>query len=75
MPHLPSIARAVTEMRPEHNTRGTVDAVNDFLIKELGPAVPFGIYDITANAGLVGAGLDPDGLLIDLGLDKPCQVS
>jgi hypothetical protein len=27
------------------------DRVHDFLIKELGRAVPYGIYDLAANAG------------------------
>jgi hypothetical protein len=34
--------------------------VHDFLIKELGRAVPYGIYDIAANAGWVSVGLDSD---------------
>ena len=34
--------------------------VHDFLIKELGRAVPYGIYDLAANAGWVSVGTDHD---------------
>jgi hypothetical protein len=34
--------------------------VHDFLIKELGRAVPYGVYDIAANAGWVSVGVDHD---------------
>ena len=34
--------------------------VHDFLIKELGRAVPDGIYDLAANAGWVSVGMDHD---------------
>jgi hypothetical protein len=34
--------------------------VHDFLIKELGRAVPYGIYDVAANAGWVSVGIDHD---------------
>jgi hypothetical protein len=34
--------------------------VHDFLIKELGRAVPYGIYDLAANAGWVSVGMDYD---------------
>ena len=34
--------------------------VHDFLIKALGRAVPYGIYDIAANAGWVSVGIDND---------------
>ena len=34
--------------------------VHDFLIKELGRAVPYGVYDLAANAGWVGVGIDHD---------------
>ena len=34
--------------------------VHDFLIKGLGRAVPYGIYDIAANAGWVSVGMDHD---------------
>ena len=34
--------------------------VHDFLIKELGRAVPYGIYDLAANAGWVSVGMDND---------------
>ena len=34
--------------------------VHDFLIAELGRAVPYGIYDLAANAGWVSVGVDHD---------------
>src|SRR3954453_7989176 len=34
--------------------------VRDFLIKELGRAAPYGIYDLAANAGRVSVGMDHD---------------
>jgi len=34
--------------------------VHDFLIKELGRAVPSGVYDLAANAGWVSVGIDHD---------------
>src|ERR1017187_4725250 len=34
--------------------------VHDFLIKELGRAVPYGIYDLATNAGWVNVGVDND---------------
>jgi hypothetical protein len=34
--------------------------VHDFLIKELGRAVPYGIYDLAANAGWVSVGINHD---------------
>ena len=34
--------------------------VPDFLITELGRAVPYGIYDLAANAGWVSVGMDHD---------------
>src|SRR6516165_5637609 len=34
--------------------------VHDFLIKELGRAVPYGIYDLAANSGWVSVGVDHD---------------
>jgi hypothetical protein len=34
--------------------------VHDFLIKGLGRAVPYGIYDLAANAGWVSVGIDHD---------------
>src|SRR5574340_447392 len=33
---------------------------HDFLIKELGRAVPYGIYDLAANAGWISIGVDHD---------------
>ena len=34
--------------------------VHDFLIKELGRAVPYGVYDLAANFGWVSVGIDHD---------------
>ncbi len=34
--------------------------VHDFVIKELGRAVPYGIYDLAANAGWVSVGMNHD---------------
>ena len=34
--------------------------MHDFLIKELGRAVPYGVYDLAANAGRVSVGVDHD---------------
>ena len=34
--------------------------VHDFLIKELGRAVPYGVYDLAANAGWVSVGVSHD---------------
>ena len=34
--------------------------VHDFLIKALGRAVPYGVYDLAANAGWVSVGIDHD---------------
>jgi transposase len=46
------------EWRPE----GTPEPVrvHDFLIPELGRAVPYGVYDIAGNAGWVSVGIDHD---------------
>ena len=34
--------------------------VHDFIDRELGKAIPYGVYDLTANAGWVGVGVDHD---------------
>src|SRR5271166_3380568 len=34
--------------------------VHDFLIKELGRAVPYGVYDLADDAGWVSVGMDHD---------------
>ncbi len=46
----------------EWRPRGEPDEVrvHDFLIKELGRAVPYGIYDLAANTGWVSVGMDHD---------------
>jgi hypothetical protein len=40
---------------PARRSRGSAC---DFLIKKLGRAVPYGIYDLAANAGWVSVGID-----------------
>jgi hypothetical protein len=45
----------------EWQPKGTPEeVVHDFLIKELGRAVPYGVYDFAANAGWVSVGVDHD---------------
>jgi hypothetical protein len=34
--------------------------VHDFIIKEKGKAIPYGVYDLTRNAGYVSVGIDHD---------------
>ncbi len=34
--------------------------VHDFIDRELGKAIPYGVYDLTANAGWVSVGVDHD---------------
>src|SRR5271169_2618942 len=46
------------EWRPKGDPEAV--RVHDFLIKELGRAVPYGIYDLAANAGWVSVGMDHD---------------
>jgi hypothetical protein len=46
------------EWRPQGNPEEV--RVHDFLIKELGRAVPYGIYDLAANAGWVSVGMNHD---------------
>ncbi len=46
------------EWRPQGNPEEV--RVHDFLIKELGRAVPYGIYDLAANAGWVNVGMNHD---------------
>jgi len=46
------------EWRPKGDPEAV--RVHDFLIKELGRAVPYGIYDLAANAGWVSVGMDND---------------
>ena len=44
-----------------HGVRRTQSGpVHDFLIKELGRAVPYGIYDVACNAGWVSVGMSSD---------------
>ena len=46
----------------EYRPRGWPEdvLVHDFLIKELGRAVPYGVYDIAANTGWVNVGMSGD---------------
>ncbi len=46
----------------EYRARGTSEEVrgHDFLIKEIGRAVPYGVYDIAANTGWVIVGMSAD---------------
>ena len=46
----------------EYRPKGSPEEVrvHDFLIKELGRAVPYGIYDLAANTGWVSVGIDHD---------------
>ncbi len=46
------------EYRPQGNPEEV--RVHDFLIKELGRAVPYRIYDLAANSGWVSVGVDHD---------------
>jgi hypothetical protein len=46
------------EWRPQGNPEEV--RVHDFLIKELGRAVPYGVYDLAANTGWVSIGIDHD---------------
>ena len=46
------------EWRPQGDPEAV--RVHDFVIKELGRAVPYGVYDIAANAGWVSVGVDHD---------------
>ena len=46
------------EYRPQGNPEEV--RVHDFLIKELGRAVPYGVYDLAANFGWVSVGVDHD---------------
>ena len=48
--------------------------VHDFLIKDLGRAIPYGIYDIAANAGWVSVGMDHDTVCLR-GADDPHLVA
>jgi hypothetical protein len=47
---------------PQWRPRGdpTLVRVHDFLIPTRGKAIPYGVYDLTRNAGWVGVGIDHD---------------
>jgi len=46
----------------EWRMTGTAERVrvHDFIVKEDGKAIPYGVYDLTRNAGWVGVGIDHD---------------
>jgi len=46
----------------DYRPKGTPQRVNvhDFVDKELGKAVPYGVYDVAANAGFVSVGITSD---------------
>ena len=46
----------------DYRPKGCPDKVNvhDFVDKELGKAIPYGVYDIGANVGCVSVGIDHD---------------
>lgn len=46
------------EWRPEKSPEKV--RVHDFMIKELGKAIPYGVYDIAKNSGWVAVGVDHD---------------
>jgi hypothetical protein len=46
------------ELRPKGQPEPV--RVHDFAIPELGKAVPYGVYDVTANAGFVNVGISAD---------------
>jgi hypothetical protein len=46
------------ELRPKGQPEPV--RVHDFVIPELGKAVPYGIYDVSANAGFVNVGISAD---------------
>ena len=47
--------------REWHRKREPIEVrVHDFLDKELGKAIPYGVYDLTANQGWVSVGIDHD---------------
>src|SRR5690242_15578669 len=48
------------ELRPRPRRQPEPVRVHDFAIPELGKAVPYGVYDIAANAGWVNVGITHD---------------
>ncbi len=46
------------ELRPKGKPEPV--RVHDFMIPELGKAVPYGVYDIAANAGWINLGINHD---------------
>ena len=56
-----------TDYRPQGDPRRV--KVHDFEDKKLGKVVPYGVYDVTANAGFVSVGITSDTL------SSPCSRS
>jgi hypothetical protein len=46
------------EWRPKGDPEGVL--IHDFMDKDLGKAIPYGVYDLTANRGWVSVGIDHD---------------
>jgi transposase len=46
------------ELRPQGNPEKVL--VHDFVIPELGRAIPYGVYDLASNSGWVSVGIDHD---------------
>jgi hypothetical protein len=62
VPHLPDLVGQFKNGGRQWRPAGTpaeVD-VHDFPDKELGKAIPYGIYDVAANTGWVNVGCDHD---------------
>jgi hypothetical protein len=45
---------------------------HDFIDKELGKAMPYGVYDMTANVGLVNVGIVHDTSMFDVQSIRAC---
>jgi len=57
------------EWRPQGSPEAV--RVHDFIIPELGRAVPYGVYDIAANAGWVSVGMSADTAEFAVGTIRP----
>ena len=58
-----------TDYRPRGNPQRV--NVHDFEDKTLGKVVPYGVYDVTANAGFVSVGITSD----TADMSSPCSRS
>ena len=60
----------------DYRAEGRPDKVNvhDFIDKELGKAIPYGVYDIAANAGYVSVGINHDTAEFAAGRCKRCWM-